>query len=173
MEVAMSTTQVSSDTATEATGAAPVPLRLEVVTLPVSDVDRAKAFYLSLGWRLDADISAGDDFRVVQVTPPQSQASVHFGKGLTTAKPGSLDRLYLAVTDIDAARADLISRGASVSEVYHYERGPGHSGEFDSRVNGPDREHPYSTYASFDDPDGNGWLLQEITSRLPGREWED
>jgi len=81
--------------------------------------------------------------------------------------------LYLAVTDIDAARADLISRGAPVSEVYHYERGPEHSGELDSRVNGPDREHPYSTYASFDDPDGNGWLLQEITARLPGREWED
>ncbi len=107
------------------TGAAPVPLRLEVVTLPVSDVDRAKSFYLGLGWRLDADISAGDDFRVVQLTPPQSQASIHFGKGLTTAAPGSLDRLYLAVSDIDAARADLISRGADVSEVYHYERGPG------------------------------------------------
>ncbi len=169
----MSTTQVSSDTRAEATGAEPVPLRLEVVTLPVSDVDRAKSFYLSLGWRLDADISAGDDFRVVQVTPPQSQASVHFGKGLTTAAPGSVDRLYLAVTDIDTARADLISRGAKVSEVSHYERGPGHSGEIESRVPGADREHPYSTYASFDDPDGNGWLLQEITARLPGREWED
>src|SRR6476646_11767862 len=136
MEVAMSTTQVSSDTATESTGAEPVPLRLEVVTLPVSDVDRAKTFYLSLGWRLDADISAGDDFRVVQVTPPQSQASVHFGKGLTTAKPGSLDRLYLAVSDIDSARADLISRGAEVSEIYHYDRRPGRSGELDSRVTG-------------------------------------
>jgi predicted enzyme related to lactoylglutathione lyase len=147
-------------------------LHLEVVTLPVGDVDRAKSFYLGLGWRLDADISAGD-FRVVQVTPPQSQASVHFGKGLTTAAPGSVVRLYLAVNDINAARADLISRGAQVSEVFHYERGPGHSGEFDSRVPGPDTEHPYSTYASFDDPDGNGWLLQEITSRLPGREWED
>ena len=166
-------TQVSSATATQTTGAAPVPLRLEVVTLPVSDVDRAKRFYLSLGWRLDADISAGDDFRVVQLTPPQSQASIHFGTGLTTAAPGSLDRLYLAVSDIDAARADLISRGAQVSEVYHYERGPGHSGELDSRVTGPDNDHPYSTYASFNDPDGNGWLLQEITARLPGREWED
>jgi catechol 2,3-dioxygenase-like lactoylglutathione lyase family enzyme len=169
----MSTTQVSSGTATEATVGTPVPLRLEVVTLPVADVDRAKNFYLSLGWRLDADISAGDDFRVVQVTPPQSQASIHFGKGLTAAAPGSLERLYLAVTDIDAARDDLISRGAQVSEVYHYERGPGHSGEIDSRVPGPDNEHPYSTYASFNDPDGNGWLLQEITARLPGREWED
>ena len=169
----MSTTQVSTDSATEATGAAPFPLHLEVVTLPVSDIDRAKRFYLGLGWRLDADISAGEDFRVVQVTPPQSQASVHFGKGLTTATPGALDRLYLAVTDIDAARADLISRGAEVSEVFHYERGPEHSGEIDSRVAGADREHPYSTYASFNDPDGNGWLLQEITARLPGREWQD
>jgi len=148
-------------------------LRLEVVTLPVSDVDRAKNFYLGLGWRLDADISAGDGFRVVQFTPPQSQASIHFGVGLTTAEPGSAVRLYLAVDDIEAARADLISRGAEVSEVYHYERGPEHSGEFDSRVNGADKEHPYSTYASFNDPDGNGWLLQEITARLPGREWKD
>jgi catechol 2,3-dioxygenase-like lactoylglutathione lyase family enzyme len=172
MEAVMST-QVSSATATETTGAAPVPLRLEVVTLPVSDVDRAKNFYVGLGWRLDADISAGEDFRVVQLTPPQSQASIHFGTGLTTAAPGSLDRLYLAVSDIDAARTDLISRGAQVSEVYHYERTPAHSGEIDSRVMGPDNDHPYSTYASFSDPDGNGWLLQEITARLPGREWED
>ena len=169
----MSTTQVSSETATETSGAEPVPLRLEVVTLPVADVDRAKSFYQGLGWRLDADIAAGDDFRVVQLTPPRSQASIHFGKGLTTAEPGSLDRLYLAVADIDATRADLISRGAKVSEVYHYERRPGHSGEVDSRVPGPDLGHPYSTYASFSDPDGNGWLLQEITARLPGREWED
>jgi predicted enzyme related to lactoylglutathione lyase len=169
----MSTTQVSSDTATDASVATPVPLRLEVVTLPVTDVDRAKSFYQSLGWRLDADISAGHDFRVVQFTPPQSQASIHFGVGLTTAEPGSVARLYLAVDDIDAARADLISHGADVSEVFHYERGPGHSGEFDSRVTGPDKEHPYSTYASFSDPDGNGWLLQEITDRLPGRVWED
>jgi len=169
----MSTTQVSGATAATSSVAAPVPLRLEVVTLPVTDVDRAKSFYLSLGWRLDADISAGDDFRVVQVTPPQSQASIHFGKGLTTAEPGSVVRLYLAVDDINAARDDLIARGAQVSEVFHYDRGPGHSGEFDSRVSGADVEHPYSTYASFDDPDGNGWLLQEITTRLPGREWED
>src|SRR6185295_18244612 len=124
LEVMMST-QVSSATATQTTGAAPVPLRLEVVTLPVTDVDRAKSFYLSLGWRLDADISAGDDFRVVQVTPPQSQASIHFGKGLTTAEPGSVVRLYLAVDDINAAREDLIARGAKVSEVFHYDRGPG------------------------------------------------
>ena len=169
----MSTTEASNESATTENGATPVPLRLEVVTLPVADVDRAKNFYAGLGWRLDADIAAGDEFRVVQFTPPQSQASIHFGVGLTTAAPGSLDRLYLAVDDIEAARADLIRRGAEVSEVYHYDRGPGHSGEFDSRVTGADTQHPYSTYASFDDPDGNSWLLQEITTRLPGREWAD
>ena len=171
----MSTTQVSTATATEASGAAPVPLRLEVVTLPVADIDRARTFYQNLGWRLDADIVVGDEFRVVQMTPPHSQASIHFGKGLTTAEPGSVDRLYLAVDDIDAARDDLISRGVQVSEVYHYERRPGRSGEIDSRVPGPDVEHggSYFTYASFSDPDGNGWLLQEITGRLPGRVWKD
>jgi len=169
----MSTTDLSSETATTAPGPGGVEMRLEVVVLPVADVDRSKRFYASLGWREDADFAAGDDFRVVQVTPPQSQASIHFGKGLTKAEPGSVVRLYLAVDDINAARDDLIGRGAKVSEVFHYERGPGHSGEFDSRVPGADVEHPYSTYASFDDPDGNGWLLQEITARLPGREWED
>jgi catechol 2,3-dioxygenase-like lactoylglutathione lyase family enzyme len=170
----MSTTQVSSETTTAEPGATPVPLRLEVVTLPVSDVERAKGFYQRLGWRLDADISAGDDFRVVQFTPPQSQTSIHFGVGLTNAEPGSVARLYLAVDDVEEARADLISRGADVSEVFHYDRGPGHSGEFDSRVPGPDTANggSYSTYASFDDPDGNGWLLQQITGRLPGRVWE-
>ncbi len=171
----MSTTQVSTEPATQETAAAPVPLRLEVVTLPVSDVDRAKSFYQRLGWRLDADISAGEDFRVVQFTPPQSQASIHFGVGLTAAEPGSVARLYLAVDDVEAARADLLSRGAEVSEVFHYDRQPGRSGEFDSRVAGPDTANggSYSSYASFDDPDGNGWLLQQITGRLPGRVWED
>lgn len=169
----MSTTEASNQSAAATPDATPVSLRLEVVTLPVADVDRAKDFYAGLGWRLDADISAGDEFRVVQFTPPQSQASIHFGVGLTRAAPGSLDRLYLAVDDIEAARADLISRGAGVSEVYHYDRQPGRSGEIDSRVTGADTEHPYSTYASFDDPDGNQWLLQQITTRLPGREWED
>ena len=137
----MSTTQVSSASTTAEPVGAPVPLRLEVVTLPVADVERSKSFYQRLGWRLDADIAAGDGFRVVQFTPPQSQASIHFGDGLTTAEPGSVARLYLAVDDMEAARADLISRGAEVSEVFHYERGPGHSGEFDSRVPGPDTEH--------------------------------
>ncbi len=171
----MSMTQVSGNPATTEPGGTPVPLRLEVVTLPVADVERSKTFYQRLGWRLDADISVGEDFRVVQFTPPQSQASIHFGVGLTTAEPGSVARLYLAVDDVEAARADLISRGADVSEVFHYDRGPGHSGEFDSRVTGPDTEHggSYFTYASFDDPDGNGWLLQQITGRLPGRVWQD
>jgi catechol 2,3-dioxygenase-like lactoylglutathione lyase family enzyme len=142
-----------------------VDMKLEVVTLPVSDVDRAKAFYESLGWRLDADIVRGENFRVVQLTPPHSACSISFGKGLTTAEPGTAQRLLLAVSDIDAARADLIGRGADVSGVFHLEGGP---------VPGRDPQgRSYQTYASFSDPDGNGWLLQEITTRLPGREWED
>ena len=140
-------------------------MKLEVVTLPVSDVDRAKRFYESLGWRLDADIARGDNFRVVQLTPPHSQCSISFGSGLTTAQPGSAQRLLLAVSDIDAARAALVSRGAEVSEVFHLDGG---------RVPGPDPQgRSYQTYASFTDPDGNAWLLQEIKTRLPGREWED
>ena len=150
-------------------------MKLEVVTLPVADVDRAKRFYQSLGWRLDNDRSVGDDFRAVQFTPPHSQCSIHFGKGLTASAPGAVDRMILAVESIDAARADLISRGVEVSEVYHYDREPGRTGELDSRVPGPDpdKSRSYFTYASFSDPDGNGWLLQEITTRLPGREWQD
>jgi catechol 2,3-dioxygenase-like lactoylglutathione lyase family enzyme len=142
-----------------------VDLKLEVVTLPVSDVDRAKRFYEGLGWRMDADIVRGDDFRAVQLTPPHSQCSIAFGKGLTTAEPGTVQRLILAVGDIDAAREGLISCGAEVSEVFHLAGG---------RVPGPDPQgRSYQTYASFSDPDGNAWLLQEIKSRLPGREWED
>ena len=140
-------------------------MKLEVVTLPVSDVDRAKRFYEDLGWRMDADIVVGEYFRVVQVTPPHSQCSIAFGKGLTTAEPGTVQRLILAVDDIDAAREGLISRGAEVSEVFHLAGG---------RVPGPDPQgRSYQTYASFSDPDGNAWLLQEIKTRLPGREWED
>jgi len=142
-----------------------IDMKLEVVTIPVSDVDRAKGFYASLGWRLDADIVVGDDFRAVQLTPPHSQCSVAFGKGLTTAEPGTVQRLILVVDDIDAARADLVNCGAEVSEVFHLAGG---------RVPGPDPEgRSYQTYASFSDPDGNAWLLQEIKTRLPGREWED
>jgi len=140
-----------------------VDMNLEVVTLPVSDVDRAKSFYQSLGWRLDADIVRGDAFRVVQLTPPHSSCSVAFGKGVTTGEPGSVQRLILVVSDIDEARADLVSRGIDVSEVFHLAGG---------RVPGPDPEgRSYQTYASFSDPDGNAWLLQQITARLPGREW--
>ena len=140
-------------------------MKLEVVTLPVSDVDRAKRFYEDLGWRIDADIVVGDAFRAVQLTPPHSQCSNAFGKGLTTAEPGTVQRLILVVDDIDTAREDLISRGAEVSEVFHLAGG---------RVPGPDPQgRSYQTYASFSDPDGNAWLLQEIKTRLPGREWED
>jgi catechol 2,3-dioxygenase-like lactoylglutathione lyase family enzyme len=166
---------MSSEPMSSTQSAQGVDMKLEVVTLPVSDVDRAKSFYQSLGWRLDADLAVGDDFRVVQFTPPNSPSSIQFGTGLTTAEPGSVERLFLAVSDIDSAREELISHGADVSEVYHYDRRPGHNDELKSRVPGPDPQHPrsYFTYASFSDPDGNGWLLQEITTRLPGREWED
>ena len=141
-----------------------VDMNLEVVTLPVSDVDRAKDFYQSLGWRLDADIAVGDAFRVIQFTPTHSACSIAFGRGVTTGEPGSLRRLILAVSDIDAARQDLISRGIDVSGVFHLAGG---------RVPGPDPEgRSYQTYAAFSDPDGNEFLLQEITTRLPGRAWE-
>jgi catechol 2,3-dioxygenase-like lactoylglutathione lyase family enzyme len=158
----MASTDTSGQPASAMQSAQGVDMGLEVVTLPVSDVDRAKRFYESLGWRLDADLARSDDFRVVQFTPPHSQASIHFGKGLTAAEPGSIDRLILAVKDIDAARDDLISRGVDVSEVE--DRRP-------QGIEAPGRS--YFAYASFKDPDGNGWLLQEITTRLPGREWED
>jgi len=155
----------SSSTSMGTPEAGTIDTKLEVVTVPVSDVDRAKRFYQSLGWRLDADIAVGDAFRVVQLTPPQSPCSVAFGKGLTTAEPGSAQRLLLVVYDIDAARADLLSRGAEVSEVFHLAGG---------RVPGPDpQRRSYQTYAAFSDPDGNAWLLQEIRTRLPGREWEN
>jgi catechol 2,3-dioxygenase-like lactoylglutathione lyase family enzyme len=159
----MSTTDSRTDTSTETPEVGAIDMKLEVVTLPVSDVDRAKRFYQSLGWRLDVDLAGGDDVRAVQMTPPHSQCSIHFGKGLTAAKPGSADRMMLAVEDIDSARDDLISRGIDVSEVYE-QRPPG----FES-IEG----RSYFAYAAFSDPDGNGWLLQEVTTRLPGREWGD
>ena len=160
----MSSTGVGTDTSTGTPEVGTVDMKLEVVTLAVSDVDRAKAFYQSLGWRLDADIVRGEKFRVVQVTPPHSACSVSFGKGVTTAEPGSAQRLILAVDDIDAAREALVRRGAEVSGVFHLDGGA---------VPGPDPEgRSYQTYASFSDPDGNAWLLQEIKTRLPGREWE-
>ena len=161
----MSSTDASSSASAELPELDVVNMKLEVVTLPVADVDRAKSFYQSLGWRLDADIAAGDNFRVVQFTPPHSACSVAFGKGVTTGQPGSVQRLILAVSDIDAARDALASRGIEVSELFHLAGG---------RVPGPDPQgRSYQTYASFSDPDGNGWLLQEIKTRLPGREWAD
>ena len=150
---------------TDTPGAGTIDMKLEAVAIPVSDVDRSKRFYQSLGWRLDADIAVGDSFRIVQLTPPQSACSVQFGIGITTDDPGSIKRLLLAVYDINQARADLVRRGVEVSELFHLAGGP---------VPGPDPQgRSYQTYASFSDPDGNGWLLQEIKTRLPGREWED
>jgi catechol 2,3-dioxygenase-like lactoylglutathione lyase family enzyme len=163
MEVSMTSTDASTETSTKVPEAGTIDMKLEVVTLPVSDVDRAKRFYQSLGWRLDADFTAGADVRGVQFTPPHSHCSIHVGKGLTAAEPGSADRLMLAVEDIDAARDDLISRGIEVSEVEEQPKPPG----FDL----PGRS--YFAYASFSDPDGNSWLLQEVTTRIPGRGWDD
>jgi catechol 2,3-dioxygenase-like lactoylglutathione lyase family enzyme len=158
----MSTTDVSGETSAATPDTLGVDMNLEAVTVPVADVDRAKAFYQSLGWRLDIDLKVSDDVRTVQFTPPHSGCSIHIGTGLTEMEPGSLDRVLLAVQDIEAARADLISRGVEVSEVSN-RKPPG----FDAPGNS------YFLYASFSDPDGNDWLLQEITTRLPGREWED
>jgi catechol 2,3-dioxygenase-like lactoylglutathione lyase family enzyme len=169
----MSSTQLSNDIATNASGAAAVPMRLELVVVPVSDADRAKQFYASLGWREDADFVISDDYRVLQFTPPGSQASIIFGTAVTDAAPGSIDSMLLAVDDIEAAREELISGGVEVSRVFH-DAGGGLGGGFhagtEGRAAGPDPEgRSYGSYASFSDPDGNGWLLQEITERLPGR----
>lgn len=151
----------------------PVDMKLEVVMIGVSDIDRAKAFYQKLGWRFDGDFVVGDDYRVVQMTPHNSPTSIIFGKGIRSARPGLSDSLVLAVDDIDAARADLLARGVAVSEVFHYAGGPFNNTGESPRVGGRDPEgRTYFTFASFEDPDGNGWLLQEVTTRLPGREWE-
>lgn len=148
----------------------PVNMKLEVLLLGVSDVDRAKAFYENLGWRVDIDIANGD-FRGVQLTPHNSEASIIFGKGTNLANPGSAN-LVLAVDDIDAARDYLVARGVDVSEVFHYAGGPFNDSVANARVSGRDPEgRSYFSFASFDDPDGNRWLLQEIKTRLPGREW--
>jgi catechol 2,3-dioxygenase-like lactoylglutathione lyase family enzyme len=145
-------------------------MRLEVVVLAVSDVDRAKAFYEKLGWRLDADLVVDDGYRVVQLTPPGSACSVIFGTGVTSAEPGSAEGLQLSVYDIDEARADLASRGVDVSEPFHDVTGIFHHSGTEGRVAGtaPDRRD-YGSFVSFTDPDGNGWLMQEIKTRLPGR----
>lgn len=142
-------------------------MKLEVVLVPVSDVDQSKAFYEKLGFRLDIDFVAESGRRVVQFTPPGSEASIHIGKGITSMMPGSLQNLYLVVDDIEKTRADLVNRGIEVSEVFHFD------GLLGPRVSGPDPKHgSYGSFASFKDPDGNTWLLQEIKERLPGREWK-
>jgi catechol 2,3-dioxygenase-like lactoylglutathione lyase family enzyme len=147
-------------------------MRLEAVVIPVADADRAKAFYAGLGWRLDADFAFGNGFRVVQLTPPGSGCSIQFGTGITSAAPGSARGLYLIVADIAAARAALVARGAEVGEVFHPET-PGAQFRPDAaggRASGPSPDRAsYRSFATFGDPDGNGWLLQEVTARLPGR----
>ena len=147
-------------------------LKLEAVVIPVADADRSKAFYAGLGWRLDADFSFDNGFRIVQFTPPGSLCSIQFGNKITAAAPGSAHGLYLIVSDIDAGRGELVDRGAKVSDVFHA-GAPGaqlQPGDTSGRVDGPDPDHKsYSSFVTFEDPDGNGWLLQEVTDRLPGR----
>jgi len=147
-----------------------VDMKLEVVVIPVADVDRAKQFYRQLGWRLDVDLVKDDQFRVVHFTPPGSHCSVLFGKGVTTEEPGSVQGLHLIVSDVEAARAELVERGIEVSEVFHDVGGVFHHAGEEGRLSGP---HPsratYGSFASFSDPDGNGWVFQEVTTRFPGR----
>ena len=162
--------KVSNERVSPVASAGRVDMKLEVVVIPVSDVDRAKRFYGSLGWRLDADVVTGDDFRVVQFTPPGSGSSIIFGKNVTSAEPGSAQGLHLIVSDIGAARDELVGRGVEVSEVFHDIGGVFHHAGVDGRVSGPDPDRrSYGSFASFSDPDGNGWLFQEVTTRLPGR----
>ena len=168
----MSPTEVSRSDATSEAGAENVDLKLEVVVIPVSDVDRAKAFYGKLGWRLDADFSFENGIKIVQFTPPGSPGSIQFGTKMTSAAPGSAENLYLVVSDIEAARDQLLARGAAVSEVFHagFPGAQFQPGAAAGHLSGPAPDHEsYRTYATFDDPDGNRWLLQEITNRLPGR----
>ena len=167
----MSSTEMSSTDANGIASVTNLDMRLEVVVIPVSDVDRAKKFYGGLGWRLDADVAAGDDVHLIQFTPPGSGCSVQFGTNITSATPGSAQGLYLIVSDVQAARDDLAAHGVEVSEVYHEGAlGDRFHHATNGRVNGPapDRRS-YGSFAAFSDPDGNGWLFQEITTRLPGR----
>jgi len=168
------TDEIRKDDATSDASGARVDMKLEVVVIPVSDVDRAKEFYASLGWRLDADFANGEDWRVIQFTPPGSGCSVIFGKNVTAAAAGSAQGLYLIVSDIEAAREELLRRGVEISEVFH--AGGVYAGTDEPylfgrlRVSGPEPEHrSYRSFASFSDPDGNGWLFQEVTTRLAGR----
>jgi catechol 2,3-dioxygenase-like lactoylglutathione lyase family enzyme len=165
----MSSTDVAGEGASEAPAAETMEMKLEVVVVPVSDVDRAKAFYGGLGWREDADF-ATDELRVVQFTPPGSACSIIFGQNVTAGVPGSLQDLQLTVFDIDAARAELLRRGVEVGEVFHDTGGVFHHAGTEGRAAGPAPDRAsYGSFASFSDPDGNGWLLQEIKERLPGR----
>jgi catechol 2,3-dioxygenase-like lactoylglutathione lyase family enzyme len=166
----VSNTQILSEDTMAIGKARTVDMKLEVVVIPVSDVNRAKQFYTELGWRLDVDLAKDDQFRVVHFTPPGSQCSILFGKGVTTDAPGSVQGLHLIVSDIDAARAALVDRGINVSEVFHDVGGVFHHAGEEGRVNGPHPERrSYGSFASFSDPDGNGWIFQEVTARLPGR----
>jgi catechol 2,3-dioxygenase-like lactoylglutathione lyase family enzyme len=169
-----SSSNVAVPDAINAASIAKIDMKFEIVVIPVSDIDRAKEFYAKLGWRLDADYDNGSDFRVIQFTPPGSGCSVIFGRNVTAATPGSAQGLYLIVSDVAAARNALLARGIEVSEVFHGDgtySGPDEPYLFGRvRVNGPDPAHgSYRSFASFHDPDGNGWLFQEITTRLPGR----
>ena len=173
--MANQTYESPSNASTSDAIAAKIDMKFEIVVIPVSDIDRAKKFYQSLGWRLDADYDSGKDFRVIQFTPPGSGCSVIFGKNVTAAAPGSAQGLYLIVSDIEAARKELLGRGVKISEVFHDAAGV-YAGTDEPylfgrhRVSGRDPEHrSYRSFASFHDPDGNGWLLQEVTTRLPGR----
>ncbi len=164
----MSTQTIHKD-ATHIRTAATTDLKLEVVVIPVADVDRAKGFYERLGWRLDADFASGDDWRLVQMTPPGSPCSIMFGKGFTPAAPGSVQGTFLVVDDLEAARTRLIGQGVEVSELFHFQ-GDLLTAQDKGRTPGRDPQgRSYFSFASFNDPDGNGWLLQEVTTRLPGR----
>ncbi|WP_343714841.1 VOC family protein [Inquilinus sp.] len=162
----MATPQLRSDAAV----AQAIDTKLEVIVIPVSDVERAKRFYAGLGWRLDGDFTTGDGFRVMQFTPPGSPCSIIFGTGVTSATPGSAQGLHLIVPDVEAARVAFASRGVAVSEVFHDAGGIFHHADQEGRVAGPDpQRRSYASFASFSDPDGNGWVFQEVTARLPGR----
>ena len=166
----MSITHTVNEHGTPVPTAAPVDLKLEVVPLPVADVERAKRFYEGLGWRLDADFASGDEWRVVQLTPPGSPCSVSFGKGYTTAVPGSAQGTFLVVGDIEAARRELVAHGVDVSDVFHFDGNLLHVTGTKGRLPGRDpKGSSYFSFASFSDPDGNSWLLQEVKTRFPGR----
>jgi catechol 2,3-dioxygenase-like lactoylglutathione lyase family enzyme len=166
----MNVTQTGAEGASTSAGAQPLDMRFEVVVIPVADVDRAKDFYARLGWRLDVDIAKDEHFRVVHFTPPGSSCSVLFGNGVTTQAPGSAQGLHLIVSNLDAVRAKLVEQGIEVSEIFHDAGGLFHHAGTEGRVSGPHPERrSYGSFASFSDPDGNGWVFQEVTKRHPGR----